>query len=89
MVGADILAQATVVAKVYLKIVLGRPLCSVMSLSYPILRQNLKLKIRIWWYCLFVCLAVNGTFSTNTLYRVIEVKSISRRAGDNTKISCN
>jgi len=39
--------------------------------------------------CLFACLVFNGTFSTNRLYRSIEVRSISCRAGDNTKISCN
>ena len=31
------------------------------------------------WWCLFVCLGFNGTFSTNRLYRAIKVGNISRR----------
>ena len=34
--------------------------------------------------CVFVCLVFNGTFGTNRLYRAIEVRSISRRAGRGT-----
>jgi len=37
------------------------------------------------WPVMFVCLVFNGTFSTNRLYRAIEVRSIPRRGGDNTK----
>ena len=34
---------------------------------------------------LFVCLEFNGTFSTNRLYRAIQARSISRRAGGQYK----
>ena len=38
-----------------------------------------------WIVCVFVCLLFNGIFSTNRLYRVIEVWSISHRAQVNGK----
>ena len=56
------------------------------SFFRSMLRQQFQLMpISILFVCLSVCLVFNGTFSTNRLYRAMEVGSISCRAGGQYK----
>ena len=56
------------------------------SQTHQILRNSYKETHSEVWFGLFL---FKGSFSTNRLYRAMEIQCISRRAGNNTTIQLN